>query len=321
MTCSACHTRQVEVDGKLYRIDGGPALADFYAFLGDLDRAVGDVVAGDTSFAPFAAAVLETATPEAADVADLRRQVDAWYLRFHTIMSRALPGTGWGVGRLDAVGMIFNRVSGLDIGPAPDFMIPENIKPADAPVRYPFLWNAPRQDKTQWPGFAGNGSDVLALGRNVGEVLSVFATFEPKRQGLFINFLSNNSANFDGLSKLEDLVKQIGPPKWPWKVDARLAARGKAIFERDPDRGGCSSCHGIENGEQRFPFIKTWRTPIQNVGTDTRQYDVLAWTAKTGVLALVLLLHRTSRVKYDQSQVAMTSIPETADVVTSMELV
>lgn len=69
-------------------------------------------------------------------------------------MVRALPKNGWGVGRLDAVGMIFNRVSGLDIGPPPDFMIPENMKTADAPVRYPFLWNAPRQDKTQWPGFA-----------------------------------------------------------------------------------------------------------------------------------------------------------------------
>ncbi|MET4519728.1 di-heme-cytochrome C peroxidase [Bradyrhizobium sp. I1.7.5] len=285
MTCSACHTRQIEVAGLSYRVDGGPALADFYAFLGDLDKAIGDVTASDATFAPFAAAVLQTATPAAADVADLRRQVDAWYVRFHTIMSRALPSNGWGLGRLDAVGMIFNRVSGLDIGPPPDFMIPENIRPADAPVRYPFLWNAPKQDKTQWPGFANNGSDVLGLGRNVGEVLGVFATFEPKRQGPIINFLSNNSANFDGLSKLEDLVKTIGAPKWPWTIDATLAARGKVIFEQAaPQGGGCNGCHGIADGDERFPFIKTWKTPIQNVGTDTRQYDVLAWTANTGVL-------------------------------------
>ena len=163
-------------------------------------------------------------------------------------------------------------------------MIPENIKTADAPVRYPFLWNAPRQDKTQWPGFAKNGSDILGLARNVGEVLGVFATFEPKRQGAVINFLNGNSTNFDGLSELENLVKRIGPPKWPWKIDAALAIRGKMIFERDPAEGGCSGCHGIEDGEQRFPFIKTWRTVVQNVGTDTREYDVLAWKAKTGVL-------------------------------------
>jgi len=284
MTCSACHTRQINVAGKSYRIDGGPALADFYAFLGDLDKAVADVTASNASFAPFAGSVLQSATPAAADVAGLRREVDGWYRRFHTLMARALPTTSWGAGRLDAVGMIFNRVSGLDIGPPPDFMIPDNIKPADSPVRYPFLWNAPLQDKTQWPGFANNGSDILGLARNVGEVLGVFATFEPKRQGPIINFLNNNSANFDGLGKLEDLVRQIGPPKWPWKIEPALAAQGKLIFERDPANGGCNECHGIKDGDVRFPFIKTWKTSIQNVGTDTRQYDVLAWRARTGVL-------------------------------------
>ncbi|MFK4535044.1 cytochrome c553 [Bradyrhizobium ottawaense] len=284
MTCSACHTRQIEVEGNVYRVDGGPGLVDFYALLSDLDKAVGDVLASDGSFAPFAAAVLQSATPDTTDVEDLRRQVDRWYLRFHTLMVRALPKNGWGMGRLDAVGMIFNRLSGLDIGTPPDFMIPENIKTADAPVRYPFLWNAPRQDKTQWPGFAKNGSDILGLARNVGEVLGVFATFEPKRQGAVINFLNDNSTNFDGLSELENLVKRIGPPKWPWKIDAALAVRGKVIFERESAEGGCSGCHGIEDGEQRFPFIKTLRTLVQNVGTDTREYDVLAWNAKTGVL-------------------------------------
>ena len=44
-------------------------------------------------------------------------------------------------------------------------------------------------------------------------------------------FLTNNSANFDGLSRLEDLIKLIGPPKWPWLVDNNLAAQGKAIYE------------------------------------------------------------------------------------------
>ncbi|VFT57754.1 Uncharacterised protein [Pseudomonas aeruginosa] len=32
MTCSACHTRQIEVKGTAYRIDGGPAIVDFQAF-------------------------------------------------------------------------------------------------------------------------------------------------------------------------------------------------------------------------------------------------------------------------------------------------
>ncbi|WP_240537332.1 di-heme-cytochrome C peroxidase [Bradyrhizobium elkanii] len=328
MTCSACHTRQIEVDGKVYRVDGGPGLVDFYALLGDLDKAVGDLIASDSSLAPFAAAVLRSTTPDAADVADLRRQVDGWYLRFHTLMVRALPKSGWGVGRLDAVGMIFNRISGLDIGPPPDFMIPENMKTADAPVRYPFLWNSPRQDKTQWPGFAKNGNDILGLARNVGEVLGVFATFEPKRQGAIISFLDNNSTNFDGLSELENLVKRIGPPKWPWKIDAALATRGKVIFERDSAEGGCSGCHGIEDGEQRVPFIKTWRTPVQNVDTDTREYDVLTWKAKTGVLKGAFIPFATAPLKENDeifnilaARVAAAPEPGSSDTPESLGLV
>ena len=30
MTCTACHTRQIEVAGTAYRIDGGPAFVDFH---------------------------------------------------------------------------------------------------------------------------------------------------------------------------------------------------------------------------------------------------------------------------------------------------
>jgi len=297
MTCSACHTRQIRVEGRPYRIDGGPALVDFQAFLDDLDKAVARATADDTAFRTFAISVLQTGSPSNDKVNALRRDVDAWYLRYHTIMDRALPQQGWGLGRLDAVGMIFNRVTGLDIGPEPSLLIPENIRRADAPTRYPFLWNATKQDKTQWPGFADNGSDVLGLARNVGEVLGVFATYQPKRLGPLVNFLNNNSANFDGLQRLEDLVNRIGPPKWPWSIDVSLAAKGKEVFERSTAAGGCSECHSPKAGKVRFPFQQTWATPIQNVGTDTRQYDVLAWTAKSGVLKGAFIPFATKPLK------------------------
>jgi hypothetical protein len=285
MTCSACHTRQITADGTAYRIDGGPAIVDFQGFLADLDTAVGQMLASDAAFNGFAAAVLGSAAPDAGDIAALRQDVDAWYLRFHTLITRALPTPGWGPARLDAVGMIFNRLTGLDLGPPPSFLIADNIQKADAPVRYPFIWNAPLQDKTQWTGFADNGSDVLALARNLGEVFGVFGAFEPSRNGLLVNFLNDNSANFDGLGKLEDTVRQIGPPKWPWGIDSGLAAQGAAIFARPKADGGCIECHGVTPGKVRFRDIQTWTTPIENVGTDTRAHDILAWSGKqTGVL-------------------------------------
>jgi hypothetical protein len=285
MTCSACHTRQITANGHAYRIDGGPAIVDFQSFLSDLDSAVGQVLASDAAFNSFASAVLSSPTPDADDVAELRRDADNWYQRYHTLMTRALPTPSWGPSRLDAVGMIYDRLTGLDLGPAPSFMIADNIQKADAPVRYPFIWNAPIQDHTQWTGFADNGSDVLALSRNLGEVLGVFGVFQPTNDGVVVNFLNNNSSNFDGLGKLENLVKKIGPPKWPWPVDAALAEQGREIYLRPQADGGCAGCHGITPGKVRFPLEKTWATPIDNVGTDTHAHDILAWSGKkTGVL-------------------------------------
>ena len=286
MTCAACHTRQIEVDGVAYRIDGGPAIVDFQSFLADLDTAVGTVLATGPAFDAFAAKVLG-GSATADDRTALRQALELWYLRYHTLMTRALPTDPWGPGRLDAVAMIFNRLTGLDLGKPPSYLIPENIQPADAPVRYPFLWNAAIQDKTQWPGFADNGNDILGLARNLGEVYGVFATFHPQKDALRIlgvNYLANNSANFDGLSRLEKLVRKLGPPKWPWAVDAALAAQGKAIYERPTAQGGCTECHGISKGEVRFLDEQTWKTPLLDVGTDTKEYDILGWTARTGVL-------------------------------------
>ncbi|MBV9883958.1 MAG: hypothetical protein JO276_13200 [Sphingomonadaceae bacterium] len=284
MNCSACHTRQIVVGGTEYRIDGGPAFTDFQAFLTDLDAAVGRVLADDASFAAFAAQV-----PGAGP--DLRDEVAAWYRREHALVSRALPANNpWGLGRLDAVSMIFNRLTGMDLGPPPSYMIDDNIQPAIAPVRYPFLWNAPRQDLTQWPGFSTNGNDFFGLIRNLGEVYGVFGVYRPRRQADHVDFLTDNSAQWTGLGRLETLVRMIGPPQWPWRIDRALAARGREIFNRPNwQDGGCVSCHGIRPGPFRPTLIPprlnpTWATPLCDTNTDTAEYAILNRTAQTGVL-------------------------------------
>jgi hypothetical protein len=282
MTCSACHTRQIEVEGKAYRIDGGPAIAEFQTFVADLDAAVGEVLNNPQKFALFANEILGP-SPSWQDVAKLREDVQAWYLPYHTIMQIALPkDKPWGPSRLDAVSMIFNRLSGLDIGPPPTYLIPENIRKADVPVRYPFLWNAPKQDWTQWPAFSENGNATLGLARNLGEVYGVFATFHPKPNKLFVDYLSDNSANFDGLKALEEDIAKLGAPRWPWDVDHALANAGKQIFERSVKEGGCVECHGIKPGVPRPQ--PTWATPVCDVGTDSREHGLLGLKIKTGAL-------------------------------------
>ena len=289
LTCSACHTRQIEVGGKSYRIDGGPAIADLGSFWRDLDAAVGKLLSDPATFSDFAQSVLGAGkTPEKESA--LHDQVQAWYKGAHAIADRGLPkNRQWGPGRLDAVGMILNRVAGLDIGPPPSFLIEDNIQPADAPVRPPFLWNAARQDKTQWPGFADNGDWLLGLARNLGEVYGVFGIVHPKKDPshlLGFDYNNDSTAQYAGLEALEGLIARIGPPKWPsdWPLDKKLADAGREIFNRSSDKGGCVECHGIRQGEPRLFNHDTWATPVQDVGTDSREYRGMARQVKTGVL-------------------------------------
>jgi hypothetical protein len=287
LTCSACHTRQIAVEGKEYRIDGGPAIADLGAFWGDLDVAFGRVLADPAAFHEFAQSVLGGA-PTPGEEAALHAEAQAWYKGSHAIAAHGLPkDKPWGPGRLDAVGMILNRVAGLDIGPAPDFLIVDNIKIADAPVRPPFLWNAAIQDMTQWPGFADNGDWILGLARNLGEVYGVFGVVHPIKDPahlLAFDYNNDSTAQFRGLEAQEGLIGKIGPPKWPWAVDQKLAAAGKEIFDRTTDKGGCVECHGIRPGAQRLFNHDTWATPIQDVHTDSREYMGLARVVNTGAL-------------------------------------
>ena len=295
MTCSACHTRQITADGKAYRIDGGPAIVDWQSFSADLDAAAERILHNDADFETFAAAVLGPGTPQADDVKALRESLQLWYDRYHAWTS-ALPDPPWGPARMDAVGMIFNRLTGLDLGQPPSYLLKENIAKADAPVRYPFLWNASIQNWTQWAGFAPNGSDILALNRNLGQVYGVYGVFQPKKDWFHIpnvfgiDFLNNNSANFNGLTKLENLVKKIGPPKWPkeWAIDETLRAKGEDIYKNwrapvDETTGqpgkSCNDCHGISKN-----LSGTWDTPVQNVGTDSKQMTLLKRKVQTGEL-------------------------------------
>lgn len=289
MNCSACHTRQIQVAGTSYRIDGGPAIAELQTFATDLDAAVNTVLSDDAAFDQFAIAVLGSSPPPAAKQ-KLHDDVAAWFLPFHTITASLPAASPWGPARADAISLIFNRVTGLDIGPPPTYMIPENIKPADVPVRYPFLWNAPIQDFTQWPGFSPNGNKLFGLSRNVGEVIGVFAEFHPFKDPsklLKVNYSKNNSANFPGLNKLEDLIAKLGPPKWPWALDQALVARGKLVYQQKDAANGnqsCEGCHGIMKGKFRSVFHRTWATPIMDVGTDSREINLLRSQVKTGVL-------------------------------------
>ena len=266
MTCAACHTGQIEYqkDGVAHalRIDGAPANADFQRFLTDLTAVARATLQQPSRFAAFANAVLGP-NPNPAATAALKTSFGNWVTQFGQFMDESLPSSPWGPRRLDAFGMIFNRVAGLDLG------IKANIQKADAPVRYPFLWNASRQDHTQWTGSVPNGLFLQALARNTGEVFGVFAKFTPKRIAPAVGFplidYHANTVRFGGLQTLEEKIAALQSPPWPrdvFPIDDDRAQKGAALYKTH-----CESCHG----ETALTSFKTiWVTPVKAVGTDPK---------------------------------------------------
>jgi cytochrome c peroxidase len=84
------------------------------------------------------------------------------------------------------------------------------------------------------------------------------------------------------LATLEDLIKKIPVPKFPGKIDSELSKKGEEVFYRKMEGGSCADCHRIQ--EESSLLGTTWKTPIDNVGTDTREFQLLSRTAKTGIL-------------------------------------
>ncbi len=288
MTCAACHTAQLEYKAggatRVLRLDGAPANADFQQFLADLLASAQATLMQPDRFDAFARAVLGS-NYTAGNAAQVKIDFGKWGAQFGEFMSKSLPvASPWGPGRLDAFGMIFNRVAARDLG------MPDNFKIADAPVSYPFLWNASRQDRTQWNGGVPNGLYIQALGRNTGEVFGVFADFEPHVfipqtpiTPAVIDYTSN-SADFAGLQTLEEKIVALRPPPWPreiFGIDESLAALGKPLFDAH-----CSSCHGVQASPD-LPGL--WRTPILTAGTDPKMVDNSRRMSAPGLLAGALM--------------------------------
>jgi hypothetical protein len=218
------------------------------------------VVVSGGGFDDFAHRVLG-AKYTAAAAATLKTDVAAWFAEYDPFMKAALPATSWGPTRLDAFGMIFDRLSGIDLRQ------PKNIVKADAPVRYPFLWNASRQDRTQWNGAVKNGLFTLGMGRNLGEVYGVFGRLtltENDPLPGWVNFAGRgNSANFHNLQQLETLISRLPAPRYPLPTDPALVKRGEGLFASEQ----CANCHLPTPG--RFD---TWKTSCTIENTDSRMY-------------------------------------------------
>jgi hypothetical protein len=109
------------------------------------------------------------------------------------------------------------------------------------------------------------------------------------------------------------MARRIGKPAWPVSpgkphaVDQNLAAAGEKLYNRVDQNGmSCAKCHGIVT--QKVPLLPaTWKTPLNDVGTDSREYATLERQGDSGVMNGGYLLQPSKAIKPTDSLVTILS--------------
>ena len=264
MTCASCHTGDLKVGNNTMRIDGAPTTGDLLGLITGLNTAIKKTLSNNTVFQAFTAKVLKNPTDQQRLA--LYNQLKAFSKDFATFVKDSTPTvTTWGPGRTDAFQMIFNRISVIDMG------IPANNVSPNAPVSYPFLWDAPLQPVVQWDGAVPNKTRIDALGRNAGEVLGVFGKATLKKPTL-THYYYDSTVRATNLVEMEDQLRTLRSPAWPdqlaGNVDIVKASAGQQLYTEN-----CQSCHtllprgettGNEVPVKMVPLF-TWNKPLADV--------------------------------------------------------
>ncbi len=278
LTCAACHTADIEVNGETIRIDGAPARLDFDSFYQALAKAVSLTLLDPPRFGRFAAAL--GVTDESA-VGALRGQLAMFSTRLTGDAVLRRPTLASGFGRVDALTQIVNSLA------VRDQVEPANLYPVAAPTSYPPLWLTPELEFVQWNPIAAS-----PIARNGGQVLGVFGSTDLSPEAGPDAYRS--TMLLVELHEMEQWLETLEPPRWDeagmGPIDETLAATGETIF-----RGNCAGCHNMAPYARTDPadnyfgktFIKIGRVDFRKVGTDptymrsllTRQVATNATTA------------------------------------------
>lgn len=164
----------------------------------------------------------------------------------------------------------------------------------NAPVSYPYMWDASRHDFLQWDGIAAN-TTVGPLARNTGEVIGVFGTLDWKEKNTITlnsillgnktkKILFESSIDKHNLVRLENHLSKLYSPQWPAEVlgpiDQEAAERGGQLFDEY-----CVSCHNdIDRTRFDRKVVANFRN-LQEAGTDqTMAMNALTRVGYSGIL-------------------------------------
>ena len=286
LTCAACHTGQVEYQGKGIRIDGGSATVDLASFQTELGYAAAFADKIPFRFDRFARAVLgDNASHDAKT--KLRQEFEAFLntglAEKHAADAGELYAAAGGFGRTDALGRIGNYVFGTELDNA-------NLRVADAPANFPPLWY------TSWFAWVQyNASIQQPMVRNIGEALGARARVNLTDPGK----LYHSTVNVKNLWEMENLLAGptaftgLKPLAWPAEVfgaiDQAKADKGAALYKQH-----CQHCHlpPLDSPEIQDPkywepglngkhFLKLNLIPLDEIGTDPREAS--NWAQRTAV--------------------------------------
>jgi hypothetical protein len=276
MTCAACHETELRYKGRRIRIEGSAGHDfDLQAFTRGLDDAIQAVLSDAGKFDRLASRLGAT---DANAKEGLRKRLESEAARIHQYDTSGVASPyRWGPGRLDAFTLINNRVT--SVLPA----IGQNFSTPIAPVKPPFLWNAPQALWTQW-----NGTLQSPIVRNYGETTGVYLPIDlvskTPAEGLF----QSNAALVE-LGRAENTLARLAPPSWPedvlGRIDRDKAKAGKALFVEY-----CASCHNAwpyrwtEPNKFGKRFFLVGLVPQTYVGTDRSQFESIRAFAIPGHL-------------------------------------
>lgn len=303
LTCAACHTGQLTYNRKQLLIDGGPGLISLDSFGLALAEALGETRLDTARLDRFGKAVYGDDYPIDGQKAALEGAFDrmleglAKQAAFGALSSNKVAA---GFSRLDALNAIGNTVFNSYAGKT-GF---ENMAHTDAPVNFPHIWTTSWFDWVQY-----DGSIMQPMIRNAGEALGVGAQTvllpgQPLPQyssAADIEHLYDSELMLAGEYPLENKrFTGLLAPKWPedllGELNQEKLESGKMLYQER-----CSGCHGpsIHDDSDRFWSDDNWQTiptswfgdpngqagkkyyrvrilPLDTIGTDSAQADVLA---------------------------------------------
>ena len=254
-TCAACHTGQINYQGRGIRIEGGASMIDLNKFKKAVGLSLLLTRYEPFRFNRFANRVLgEDHT--AAEKDKLKEQIKSLVAEAVKVKNKTddFYPIEEGFGRLDALDRIGNFVFGNQI----NF---ENYRAVNAPVNYPHIWSASWFDWVQY-----NGSIMQPMTRNAGEAMGVFSRVDLNADSPDV-FKSN--VNVKNLSELELLLtgdsifSGLTAPKWSEEIlgtiDPEKAARGRKLYQNY-----CQQCHLPPINSEEFKSDPYWTTLGQN---------------------------------------------------------